>query len=87
MGKILLLILLNTVPNQENIEKDNQLQIEELEKKKEAMSKEKSAILPPPEPLKICAKNDKSQDCRHLTQSELSSGAVRGNKIVDDLNP
>jgi hypothetical protein len=38
--------------------------------------------------IRVCSKNEKSEDCKHLTQSELSSGAVRGIKIdVDNQQP
>ena len=79
METLLLLLMLNAGPNQEAI--DSQLE------KKRMEEQEKGALPMPSPPIRICTKTDKGEDCRHLTQSELSGGAVRGNKIVDEEQP
>lgn len=78
MEKILLIMML-TSP------------VERPDSAKEKAEQRKS-IQPPPierrEFSRICSKNEKPIDCRPLTQAEISSGAVRGNKeAVDNQQP
>lgn len=76
MEKILLLLALMDNPS------------DEFERRKELESKEKKAAPIEHRPIKICTKQIKDEDCRILTQAEISSGAVRGNKEpVDNQQP
>lgn len=78
MEKILLIMML-TQPVELSNDKDKADQLKGIEK---------PAPIERHEFIKICSKNEKREDCRQLTQSELSSGTVRGIKIdVDNPQP
>jgi len=76
MEKILLLLMLMDQPS------------DDMERRKSLESKQKSSPIERHDAIKICTKPIKGEDCRIVTQAEISSGAVRGNKeAVDNQQP